>query len=91
MYFFDSIFEVLTNTRSFPNVFVDCVVFGWLKPTKLCKMVKKMLQFAITLFVDDADVEFVSWCKSICTCFQNYCTNDREICINVGFVAELNK
>ena len=42
-------------------------------------MVKIMLQVAITLFVDDADVEFVSWCGSIYTRFQNYRTTDREI------------
>ena len=85
MYFFDSIFEVLTNTRSFPNIFVHCVVLGWLKPTKLCRMVKIMLQIAITLFLDDADVEFVSWCGSIYTRFQNYCTNVGEILHKCGF------
>ena len=54
-------------------------------------MVKIMLQIAITLFLDDADVEFVSWCGSIYTRFQNQHRNDREFYINVGFVAELNR
>ena len=71
MYFFDSKSELLTNTRSFPNVFVHCVVLGWLKPTKLCRTVEIMLQNAITLFLDDADVEFVSWCGSFYTRIQN--------------------
>ena len=50
----------MTNTRSFRNVFVDCVVLGCLKPTKLCRMVKIMLQIAITLFSDNADIKYVS-------------------------------
>ena len=79
IYLFDSNFEVLTNKRSFSHVFVDCVVLGRLKPTKLCRMIKIMLQIAITLFLDDANVDFVSWYGSIFTRFQNYCTNVREI------------
>ena len=85
MYFFDSKFKLSTNTRWFPNVFVHCVVLGWLKTTKLCRMVKIMLQIAITLFLDDADVEFVSWCGSFYTRIQNQRTNEREILHNFGF------
>ena len=73
------------NERSFSNDFVDCVVLGWLKPTKLCRMIKIMLQIAITLFLDDADVKFVSWCGSIYTRCQNYCTNVGEILHKCGF------
>ena len=78
MNLFVSHFDVLTNTRSFPNVFVDCVVLCWLKPTKLCRVVNIMLQIDTTLFEDVVDIKFVSWCKSIYTCFQNYRTNVRE-------------
>ena len=90
MYFFYSKSELSTNTRSFPNVFVHCVVLGWLKPTKLCGMVKITSQIAITLYlnyadVEFADVEFVSWCGSIYARFQNYCTNVRENLHNCGF------
>ena len=62
-----------------------------MKPTNLCGMVKIMLQFAITLILDDVDVEMVSWCGSIYTCFQNFCRIDREILHDFGFVAELNR
>ena len=41
-------------------------------------MVKIMIQFAVMLLSDDADVEFVSWCGSMCIPFQNFCTNDRK-------------
>ena len=85
IYFFDSKLELLTNTGSFSNDFVDCAVLGWLKPTKLCRMIKIMLQIAITLFLDDANVEFVSWCGSIYTRSQNYCSNVREILHKCGF------
>ena len=61
-----------------------------MKPTKLCRMVKIMLQFAIKLFFDDADVEFVSWCGSIYIPFQNFCENERKGLINLVFAAVLN-
>ena len=48
-------------------------------------MVKIMLQIAITLFLDDADVEFVSWCGSIYARFQNYRKNDSEFLHKCGF------
>ena len=82
---FDSNFEVLTSTWSFPNVFVDCVVLGSLKPNKLFKMVKIMIQLAITLFLGNANVVFVSWWVSICARFQNFCRNDMEILQKFGF------
>ena len=63
---------------SFLNVLVDCVVLGWLKSTKLCRRVKIMWQFALTLLFKDAEVKFVSWYGSIYTCFQNFCTNDKK-------------
>ena len=85
MHFFDSKLELSTNTRSFPNVFVHCVVLGWLKPTKLCRMVKIKLQLVVNLYLNDADVEFVSWCGSIYTRFQNQSTNVREISHKCGF------
>ena len=88
LYFFDSNFEVLTNTRSFSDVFVDCVVLGWLKPTKLCRMVKIMLQIVITLCLDDIDVKFVRGCMSTYTRFQSYCTNDREILHQCGILLQ---
>ena len=77
--------ELSTNTRSFPNIFVHCVVLGWLKPTILCRMVKIMLQIAVTLFLDDADVEFVGWCGSIYARFQNYCKNENKTLHKCGF------
>ena len=61
-----------------------------MKPTKLCRMVKIMLQFAIKLCFDAADVEFVSWCGSIHIPFQNYSENDRKDFINLVFAAVLN-
>ena len=88
---FDPKLERLTNTSSFPNVFVHCVVLGWLKPTKLCRMVKIMLQITITLFLDDADVEFVSWCGSIYTRLENYCTNVGEFLHKCGFCCWIEK
>ena len=48
-----------------------------------------MLQFAIKLLLDDVDVELVSWCGSMYSCFQNFCTNDK-VHTNLVFVAELN-
>ena len=42
-------------------------------------MVKIMIQFAVMLLSDDADVEFVNWCGSMSICFQNCCINDRKI------------
>ena len=62
-----------------------------MKPTNFCRMVKIKLQFAITLILDDVNVEIVSWCGSIYTCFQNFCRNDREILQEFGFVAELSR
>ena len=53
-------------------------------------MVKIMLQFAIKLLSDEDDVEFVNWCGSIYSLFQNFCTNDKEISFKFGFVSELN-
>ena len=77
--------------RAFLDVFVDCVVLGWLKPTKLCRMVKIMLQFAIMLFLDNANVIFVGWCGSIYTRFQNFCTSVNEFLQRLDFVSELNR
>ena len=67
------------------NVFVDCAVLGWLKPTKLCKMVKIMSQFVIMLFLGNDNIVFVGCCVSIRACFQSFCTNDREILQTTGF------
>ena len=78
-------FQNFNKYRSFGNVFVACVVLGWLKPTKLCKIVKIMWQFAITFCLDDANAKFVSWCRSIYTRYQNFCTNDREILRKIRF------
>ena len=71
--------------RSFGNVFVDCVVLGWLKPTKLCRMVKISLEFAVTLCLVDVDVKLISWCWSICARFPNFCANDRKSLRKFGF------
>ena len=49
-------------------------------------MVKIMLQIAITLYVDDADVELVKGCGLTYTRFQNYCRNDREVWYKCGFL-----
>ena len=38
-----------------------------------------------TLFLDDADVEFVSWCGSIYARFQNYCKNESKTLQKCGF------
>ena len=54
-------------------------------------MVKILLQSAIKLCFDDADVEFFSWCGSIYIPFQNYCENDRKDFINLVFAAVLNR
>ena len=77
--------ELLTKTLSFANVFVDCVVVGWMKPTKLCIMVKMLWQFAIKLTLNNANAVFVSWCVSVCTRFQNLCTNDKKFLNDFGF------
>ena len=78
-------FQSFYKYRSFGNVFVDSVVLGWLKPTKLCRIVKIMLQFAIMLFLGNANVVFVGWCGSIYTRFQNVCTNINKILNDFGF------
>ena len=63
-----------------------------MKPTKICRMVKIRLQFAIKLFFDDADVEFLSWCGSIYIPFQNFCENDTvQDFINLVFAPVLNR
>ena len=55
-------------------------------------MVKIMLQIAITLFLDDADVEFVSWCESIYVlAFKTNAQIFENFNINVVFVADLNR
>ena len=56
-------------------------------------MVKILLQIATTLFVDDTDVEFVSWCRSIYSilAYKFIAQMIKKIYIIVGFVAELHK
>ena len=71
-------FWSIDKYRSFANVFVDCVVLGWLKPNKLCRLVKIMSQFAIKVILVTANVVFVSWWVSICIRFKNFCTKDRK-------------
>ena len=50
-----------------------------------------ILQFAIKLIFDDADVEFLSCCGSIYIPFQTYCENDRKDFINLVFAPVLNR
>ena len=77
--------------RAFLNVFVDCVVLGWLKPTKLCKMVKLMLQCAIMFFLDDADVKIVDWVHPSIFVFKIFAQVIEKLCMNLEFAAELNR
>ena len=81
--FFWRKFRTFNKCRSFPNVFIDSVLLGWLKPNKLCRMVKIMLHFAIKEVLDNAIVVFVDRCASIYTRFQNVCTNVNKISKNL--------
>ena len=62
-----------------------------MKPTKLCRMVKTMLHFAIKLFLDNADLEFVIQIGATYARFQNYCTNDKESLVLVANLTDKTK
>ena len=62
-----------------------------MKPTKLCRMVKIMLQFAIKLFSDHADAKIINWFGSFYITFENFWGSKRKDFINLVFAAVLNR
>ena len=54
-------------------------------------MVKIMLQIAITLFLDNADVEFEVGVGQSMLAFKTNAETTENFHINVGFVAKLNR